>query len=165
MQVRPSGELAAAQGGAPVPVCGAKQRALLAILALQRGRPVSPDRPTDVLRDNGQATNPANALQAQIGQPRRTFWPTAVITTEAGYALAVDPDEVDVVRLSSWCPTGGGWPPPVRWCWRQPPWVRPSACGGVNRGPGDDTRFVPLGCTGKLATSYDEQPTLGVLSP
>jgi DNA-binding SARP family transcriptional activator len=73
MQVRPSGELAAAQGGVPVPVCGAKQRALLAILALQRGQPVSPDRLTDVLWDNGQATNPANALQAQIGQPRRTL--------------------------------------------------------------------------------------------
>jgi hypothetical protein len=33
----------------------------------------------DVLWDNGQATNPANALQAQIGQLRRTFEPTAVI--------------------------------------------------------------------------------------
>jgi len=45
MQVRLFGELEAEQAGVPVPVRGAKQRALLALLALQRGQPVSADRP------------------------------------------------------------------------------------------------------------------------
>ena len=40
-----------------------------------------------------------NALQAQIGQLRRTLGAGAIVTTEAGYALAVGPDEVDVVRF------------------------------------------------------------------
>ena len=83
----------------PVPVRGAKQRALLALLALQRGRPVSADRLIDVLWGDGQAANPANALQAQIGQLRRTFGAAAILTSEAGYALAVRPDDVDVVRF------------------------------------------------------------------
>src|SRR5450631_1892551 len=99
MQVRLFGELEAVAEGVPVPVRGAKQRALLALLALQRGRPVSADRLIDVLWGDGQASNPANALQAQIGQLRRTFGAAAILTSEAGYALAVGSDDVDVVRL------------------------------------------------------------------
>ena len=99
MEVRLFGELEALDGGVPVPVRGAKQRALLALLALQRGQPVSAYRLIDLLWGDGQAANPANALQAQIGQLRRTFGAAAILTTEAGYALAAGPDEVDVVRF------------------------------------------------------------------
>ena len=99
MQVRLFGELEAEHAGVPVPVRGAKQRALLALLALRPGQPVSADRLIDVLWGDGQAAHPANALQAQIGQLRRTFGPAAILTTEAGYALAAGPDEVDVIRF------------------------------------------------------------------
>jgi predicted ATPase len=99
MEVRLFGELEAVAGGVPVPVRGAKQRALLALLALARGQPVSADRLIDVLWGDGQAANPGNALQAQIGQLRRTLGHAAVITTDAGYALDVGPEDVDVVRF------------------------------------------------------------------
>jgi predicted ATPase/DNA-binding SARP family transcriptional activator len=99
MQVRLFGELEAVADGVPVPVRGTKQRALLALLALQRGRPVSADRLIDVLWGDGQAANPANALQAQIGQLRRAFGAAAILTSEAGYALAVGPGDVDIVRF------------------------------------------------------------------
>ncbi|MGH3154553.1 MAG: BTAD domain-containing putative transcriptional regulator, partial [Streptosporangiaceae bacterium] len=99
MQVRLFGELEAEQGGVPVPVHGAKQRALLALLALRPGQPVSADRLIDVLWADGQAAHPANALQAQVGQLRRTLGPAAILTTEAGYALDAGPDDVDVVRF------------------------------------------------------------------
>jgi LuxR family maltose regulon positive regulatory protein len=99
MQVRLFGGLEAEQAGVPVPVRGAKQRALLALLALRRGQPVSADRLIDVLWGDGQAANPANALQAQIGQLRRTLGPDAISTSEAGYALDVGPGDVDVVRF------------------------------------------------------------------
>ena len=99
MQVRLFGELEASLAGVPVPVRGAKQRALLALLALQPGHPVSADRLIDVLWGDGQAAHPANALQAQVGQLRRTFGPAAIVTTEAGYALAIGPGDVDVVRF------------------------------------------------------------------
>jgi LuxR family maltose regulon positive regulatory protein len=99
MEVRLFGELEAVAAGAPVPIRGAKQRALLALLALQRGQPVSADRLIDVLWSDGRAANPANALQAQIGQLRRTLGPSAILTTEAGYTLTTGPDEVDVVRF------------------------------------------------------------------
>ena len=99
MEVRLFGELEAVASGVPVPVRGAKQRALLALLALQRGQPVSADRLIDALWGDGQAANPANALQAQIGQLRRTLGPAAILTTEAGYTLTAGPDEVNVVRF------------------------------------------------------------------
>jgi LuxR family maltose regulon positive regulatory protein len=99
MEVRLFGELEALDGGVPVPVRGAKQRALLALLALQRGQPVSADRLIDLLWGDGQAANPANALQTQIGQLRRTLGPAAILTSESGYALAAGPGEVDVVRF------------------------------------------------------------------
>ncbi len=99
MEVRLFGELEALAGGVPVPVRGAKQRALLALLALQRGQPVSADRLIDLLWGDGQAANPANALQAQIGQLRRTFGAAAILTSEAGYALTAGPGEVDVARF------------------------------------------------------------------
>src|SRR6202042_2180734 len=99
MQVRLFGELEAEHAGVPVLVRGAKQRALLALLALRPGQPVSADRLIDVLWGDGQAANPANALQAQIGQLRRTLGPAAVVTTEAGYALDAGPEDVDVARF------------------------------------------------------------------
>src|ERR1700739_3081868 len=99
MQLKLFGELEALAGGVPVPSRGARQRALLALLALQRGQPVSADRLIDALWGDGQAANPANALQAQIGQLRRTLGPAAVLTTEAVYTLTAGPDEVDVVRF------------------------------------------------------------------
>src|SRR5579859_3371953 len=99
MQVRLFGELDAEHAGVPVPVRGIKQRALLALLALHRGQPVSADRLIEVLWGDGLAAHPANALQAQIGQLRRTLGATAIVTTEAGYALDIGPGEVDVVRF------------------------------------------------------------------
>jgi LuxR family transcriptional regulator, maltose regulon positive regulatory protein len=99
MQVRLFGELEAEQAGVPVAVRGAKQRALLALLALRHGQPVSADRLIDLLWGDGQAANPANALQAQIGQLRRALGPAAILTTEAGYALDAGPGDVDVTRF------------------------------------------------------------------
>src|ERR1700747_62847 len=100
MEVRLFGKLEALAAGVPVPVRGARQRALLALLALQRGQPVSADRLIDMLWGDGQAANPANALQAQIGQLRRTLGPGGILSTEAGYALAAGPGEGDVVRVA-----------------------------------------------------------------
>src|SRR5579862_1445146 len=100
MQVRLFGELEALAAGVPVPVRGARQRALLAVLALQRGQPVSADRLIDLLWGDGQATNPANALQAQIGQLRRTFGASSIVTSDAGYALDVQPYQNEIVRFA-----------------------------------------------------------------
>ena len=89
MEVRLFGELEAVQEGVVVPVRGAKQRALLALLALHHGKPISADRLIDHLWGDGEVANPANALQAHIGQLRRSLGSAAIVTSEAGYALRI----------------------------------------------------------------------------
>jgi predicted ATPase/DNA-binding SARP family transcriptional activator len=99
VEIRFFGEFEVAQADGKVQIRGTKQRALLALLALQRGKPVAPDRLVDALWEEGRSANPANALQAQIGQLRKTLGPAAILTSEAGYALAVAPEDIDIVRF------------------------------------------------------------------
>ena len=99
MEVRFFGEFEAVEGGVPLPVRGVKQRTVLALLALHRGHPVSADRLIEALWGDGQVANPVNALQAQIGQLRRTLGAAAIVTSDAGYALGIGPDDVDAARF------------------------------------------------------------------
>ena len=135
MQVRLFGELEAEHAGEPVPVRGAKQRALLALLALRPGQPVSADRLIDVLWGDGQAAHPANALQAQIGQLRRTLGPAVIVTSDTGYALDVGPDDVDVVRFAHLVAQGRRLAERAGPRTPQPPWAKHSGCGGRSRWP------------------------------
>ena len=56
MEVRPFGELEIERDREAISVRGAKQRALLALLALGRGSPVSADRLIDQLWGDAQTT-------------------------------------------------------------------------------------------------------------
>ena len=93
------GEFEVVKGGEPIPIRGAKQRALLALLALNRGSPVSADRLIDQLWGDGQTAKPANALQAQIVQLRRTLGASAIVTSESGYALEICAADLDTARF------------------------------------------------------------------
>ena len=93
------GEFEVVKGGVTIPVRGAKQRALLALLALNRGNPVSADRLIDQLWGDGQTAKLANALQAQIAQLRRTLGPSAIVTSEPGYALEISAADLDAARF------------------------------------------------------------------
>ena len=98
VEVKFFGEFEVLEEGVPVPVRGGKQRALLALLALRRGNPVSADRLIDALWSDGEVANPANALQAQIGQLRRILGAAAIVTSEVGY-LAIGDDDLDAARF------------------------------------------------------------------
>jgi predicted ATPase/DNA-binding SARP family transcriptional activator len=99
VEVKLFGELEVVSGGVAVPVRGAKQRALLALLALNRGNPVSADRLIDQLWGDGRTAKPANALQAQIVQLRRTLGASAIVTSESGYALDISAADLDAARF------------------------------------------------------------------
>ncbi|MFI7409963.1 AfsR/SARP family transcriptional regulator [Streptomyces sp. NPDC049627] len=85
--------------GTPVPVGGARLRALLTVLALRGGRTV----PVSVLVDevwNGDApADAAGALQALVGRLRRALGADAVLSVEGGYRLAATPDDIDLHRF------------------------------------------------------------------
>ncbi|MCZ2860857.1 AfsR/SARP family transcriptional regulator [Blastococcus sp. VKM Ac-2987] len=89
--------------GAPLTVPGAKQRRLLALLAVHAGEVVSADRIVDVLWGEEPLRDPTNAVQAKIAQlrrllePRRDGAPPRVLVRRApGYLLDLAADDVDV---------------------------------------------------------------------
>ncbi|MEU1459097.1 BTAD domain-containing putative transcriptional regulator [Streptomyces sp. NPDC005727] len=85
--------------GTPVPVGGARLRALLSVLALRAGRTV----PAGVLVDEVWGADPpadaAGALQALIGRLRRALGADAVTSAGGGYRLVAAPDDVDLTRF------------------------------------------------------------------
>ncbi|MFJ9866177.1 BTAD domain-containing putative transcriptional regulator [Streptomyces sp. NPDC101165] len=85
--------------GTPVPVGGARLRALLSVLALRAGRTV----PTDLLVDEVWGAEPpadaTGALQALVGRLRRALGADAVASAEGGYRLAAAPDDIDLGRF------------------------------------------------------------------
>ncbi|MGW1585474.1 BTAD domain-containing putative transcriptional regulator [Streptomyces sp. NPDC002386] len=85
--------------GTPVPVGGARLRALLSVLALRAGRTV----PAGVLVDEVWGADPpadaAGALQALVGRLRRALGAGAVASAEGGYRLVAAPDDVDLTRF------------------------------------------------------------------
>jgi predicted ATPase/DNA-binding SARP family transcriptional activator len=99
VEVKFFGEFEVFSGGAAIPVRGSKQRALLALLALNRGTPVSVDRLIDQLWGDDLTAKPANALQAQIAQLRRTLGASAIVTSDSGYALNMTSFDLDAARF------------------------------------------------------------------
>jgi predicted ATPase/DNA-binding SARP family transcriptional activator len=82
--------------GAPVPLGGARLRALLAALALHPGRIV----PFGTLIDEVWADEPPQdapaALQALVGRLRRTLGKDTIASDPGGYRLAATQDDVDL---------------------------------------------------------------------
>jgi predicted ATPase/DNA-binding SARP family transcriptional activator len=101
VEVKLFGELEVIQAGQTLHVRGAKQRALLALLALSRGNPISSDRLIDQLWGDEQTAKATNALQAQIVALRRTLGASAVVTSAAGYALDISADDVDTAQFEA----------------------------------------------------------------
>jgi predicted ATPase/DNA-binding SARP family transcriptional activator len=100
VEVRLLGQLeAVADDGSSVTIRGAKLRSLVAILALHRGEPVSSERLIAELWGDAPPGNPTNALQASVSQLRRAFGAAKIVTSDAGYALAINPDDLDSVRF------------------------------------------------------------------
>ncbi len=100
VEVRLLGQLeAVADDGSAIAVRGVKLRSLVAILALHRGEPVGAERLITELWGDAPPGNPANALQATVSQLRRAFGAAKIVTSDAGYALAIAPDDLDIVRF------------------------------------------------------------------
>jgi DNA-binding SARP family transcriptional activator len=85
--------------GEPLPLGGMKQRAVVALLLLERGRVV----PTEVIVDRlwGEQPPPTatTSLQNAISRLRKVLGPERLVTKPPGYALSVELDEVDLTRF------------------------------------------------------------------
>jgi DNA-binding SARP family transcriptional activator len=92
----------------PLAVAGARQRALLAVLLLRAGEPVSRER---VIADLWGERPPAGAVktvQAVVSRLRRALGGEAarLVSSAAGYRLRVEPDELDLGRFERLCADG-----------------------------------------------------------
>lgn len=97
------GPMSANVDGSDVGLGGVKQRAVLAMLILAKGQPVTSDRLIDAMWPDQQPRNAPAALQAYVSHLRRALAPgsaarsrSAVIVSQAqGYALQLGDHDVD----------------------------------------------------------------------
>lgn len=97
------GVIGAEIDGRALPINAARQRAVLSVLALQVGRPVSADQLLDAVWGDDAPQTGSRAVAYQISKLRTIFEAdrvgegTVISTSAAGYSLNVDPDRVDAV--------------------------------------------------------------------
>ncbi|MFD4560424.1 BTAD domain-containing putative transcriptional regulator [Streptomyces sp. NPDC058469] len=85
--------------GTPVPVGGARLRALLTVLALRPGKAVPASLLVDEVWAGDRPADAAGALQALVGRLRRALGADAIGSAESGYRLAAAPDDIDLHRF------------------------------------------------------------------
>ena len=99
MDFRILGPLEVDADGLPVDLGGAKQRALLALLALNANRVVTRDQLVEALWDAQPPETAAKALQVHVSHLRKLLGRERFETTPQGYLLRLEPDELDLGRF------------------------------------------------------------------
>jgi len=82
-------------GGDPISLRRQKHRALIALLALHPREAVSSDRLVEELWGSEEPKTARQALQNYVSLLRKQLTSGAIATQSGGYALNVDPDQVD----------------------------------------------------------------------
>ncbi|MFL6016976.1 MAG: BTAD domain-containing putative transcriptional regulator [Gaiellaceae bacterium] len=93
------GPLEVRSEGRALELRSAKQRSLLAILLLSANEFVSSERLTEELWPGGPPEKASNVLQVHVSQLRKALTPGLLATRAGGYALAVEPEQIDSVRF------------------------------------------------------------------
>ena len=101
MDFRILGPLEVSRDGRAIPVAGARQRELLALLLLEAGRVVSTDRLMDELWGEQQPAAGSTALRVRVSQLRKALRAGGeiLVTRAPGYALLVPRDGLDLWRF------------------------------------------------------------------
>ena len=104
VEFRVLGPLEARVEGAPAPLGGPKQRALLALLLLNRNEAVSTDRLLDGLWGERPPPSAAKVVQQYVSRLRRVLEADGadeklLVTRAPGYMLRVAPGELDLERF------------------------------------------------------------------
>src|SRR6478735_8689574 len=109
MRIGVLGTTVAEDDTGPVSLGGPKQRALLAALALHRGRAVSVDTLADLVWDGTPPPGVSGTLQGYVAGLRRALEPgrttrgggTLLVTEQPGYALRLADDDLDVAAFEA----------------------------------------------------------------
>ena len=111
MEFRLLGPLEVEEEGKVIPLGGAKQRALLALLLLDRGRAVSTDRLVDEIWAGAPPQTAAKSIQVYVSGLRKLLGEGRIVTRERGYELRVESGETDVDRFDELVRTASEAPP------------------------------------------------------
>jgi DNA-binding SARP family transcriptional activator len=109
MRIGVLGTTVASEPSGPVNLGGPKQRALLAALALHRGRAVAVDTLADLIWDGSPPPGVSGTLQGYVAGLRRALEPdrttrgggTLLVTEQPGYALRLSDDDLDTVAFEN----------------------------------------------------------------
>lgn len=100
LDFRVLGPFEVADGDRPLTLGGTRQRSVLAILVLHAGETVSSDRLIDQLWGERPPADAQTALQQHVSRLRKALEPHAVLVTRPpGYALDIDPRQVDLEQF------------------------------------------------------------------
>jgi YVTN family beta-propeller protein len=93
------GPLEVLEGTKPVGLGGARQRAVLAYLLINRGEAVSVDRIVDALWGESPPATATKTVQVYVSRLRKLLGADALATRGHAYALIAEPDRVDADRF------------------------------------------------------------------
>jgi WD40 repeat protein/DNA-binding SARP family transcriptional activator/energy-coupling factor transporter ATP-binding protein EcfA2 len=99
LEIRLLGPVEALNDGRPLALGGARQRALLAALALRANEVASVEWLVDAMFGAEAADSSANAVQVAISRLRRQLDTETLQTRLGGYLLNLAPDQLDVARF------------------------------------------------------------------
>lgn len=99
LELRLLGPLEVRCDGQVLKLGGAKPRTLLADLAIRLGETVSTDRLIEDLWGEHPPESAAHAVQVYVSQLRKTLGP-ALVTQAPGYALVLDPQQLDLTLFA-----------------------------------------------------------------
>jgi len=110
MDFRILGPLEVLDEGRVVTLGGAKQRALLALFLLHANETMATDRLIDELWGESPPANAAKTVQMQVSRLRKALSAGGdlVMTRERGYALRLDPEQLDSQRFERLSAEGAG---------------------------------------------------------
>ena len=101
MEFRLLGPLEVEAGGKAIPLGGAKQRTLLALLLLARGRAVPTERLVDAIWAGDPPETSAKSIQVYVSTLRKALGEGRILRRERGYELVVRAGEVDADRFEA----------------------------------------------------------------
>jgi DNA-binding SARP family transcriptional activator/ABC-type branched-subunit amino acid transport system substrate-binding protein len=99
VEFRILGPLDVIEDGVPVALGSYNQRALLALLLLHRGDALSIDRLTDELWGDQPPATATKSIQVYVSQLRKPLGADLIETRGRGYALRIEPEQIDAVRF------------------------------------------------------------------